>query len=160
MRYWLIHWLLSGVALLIVARIVPGIQVDGFGAALIAAFVIGLVGQLWGNSKVHSAAIHHPHARRCLFLDQRPDVETGFGVRTRLPCQWMPASRARFNSANYRRLHPESYGTYLSYRTIRRDVSRELSIGNNRTRGRKLSVIVAKIRESVTWPLSLDLSQR
>ncbi len=43
MRGWLIHWLLSGVALLIVANILPGIQVDGFGAALIAALVIGLV---------------------------------------------------------------------------------------------------------------------
>ncbi len=43
MRGWLIHWLLSGVALLIVANILPGIQVDGFGAALIAALVIGFV---------------------------------------------------------------------------------------------------------------------
>jgi putative membrane protein len=43
MRYWLIHWILSGVALLIVANIVPGIQVESFGAALIAALVIGLV---------------------------------------------------------------------------------------------------------------------
>jgi putative membrane protein len=43
MRSWIIHWLLSGVALLIVARILPGIEVDGFGAALIAALVIGLV---------------------------------------------------------------------------------------------------------------------
>ncbi len=42
-RYWLIHWLLSGVALLIVANVLPGIEVDGFGAALIAALVIGLV---------------------------------------------------------------------------------------------------------------------
>ena len=48
MRYWLIHWLLSGVALLIVARIVPGIQVDGFGAALIAALVVGFVGATVG----------------------------------------------------------------------------------------------------------------
>jgi putative membrane protein len=48
MRYWLIHWLLSGVALLIVARIVPGIQVDGFVAALIAALVVGLVGATVG----------------------------------------------------------------------------------------------------------------
>jgi putative membrane protein len=39
----LIHWLLSGVALLIVAQILPGIEVDGFGAALMAALVIGLV---------------------------------------------------------------------------------------------------------------------
>jgi putative membrane protein len=42
-RYWLIHWLLSGVALLVVSAILPGIQVDGIGAALIAALVIGLV---------------------------------------------------------------------------------------------------------------------
>jgi putative membrane protein len=47
-RYWLIHWLLSGVALLIVAKILPGIQVDGFGAALIAALVVGLVGATVG----------------------------------------------------------------------------------------------------------------
>lgn len=43
MRYWIIHWVLSGVALLIVAQILPGIEVDGVGAALIAALVIGLV---------------------------------------------------------------------------------------------------------------------
>jgi putative membrane protein len=42
-RYWILNWILSGVALFIVARIVPGIQVDSFGAALIAALVIGLV---------------------------------------------------------------------------------------------------------------------
>ena len=43
MRGWLIHWVLSGVALLVVANILPGIQVQGFGAALIAALVIGIV---------------------------------------------------------------------------------------------------------------------
>jgi putative membrane protein len=43
LHYWLIHWLLSAVALIIVAQILPGIQVDGFGAALIAALIIGLV---------------------------------------------------------------------------------------------------------------------
>jgi putative membrane protein len=48
MLYWLIHWLLSGVALLIVARIVPGIQVDSFRAALVAALVIGFVGATVG----------------------------------------------------------------------------------------------------------------
>ena len=47
-RYWLIHWLLSGVGLLIVAKILPGIEVDGFGAALIAALVVGLVGATVG----------------------------------------------------------------------------------------------------------------
>jgi putative membrane protein len=43
MRYWILHWLLSGVALFIVAKILPGIEVDSLGAALIAALVIGLV---------------------------------------------------------------------------------------------------------------------
>lgn len=43
MRGWLIHWLLSGIALIIVSVILPGIQVDGLGAALIAALVIGFV---------------------------------------------------------------------------------------------------------------------
>jgi len=43
MRHWIIHWILSGVALLIVANVVSGIQVDSFGSALIAALVIGFV---------------------------------------------------------------------------------------------------------------------
>jgi putative membrane protein len=43
MRHWIIHWILSGVALLIVANVVSGIQVESFGSALIAALVIGLV---------------------------------------------------------------------------------------------------------------------
>jgi putative membrane protein len=47
-RYWLIHWLLSAIALLIVANIVPGIEVASFGSALIAAVVIGLVSATLG----------------------------------------------------------------------------------------------------------------
>jgi putative membrane protein len=43
MRNWIIHWILSGVALLIVANVLPGIQVESFGSAMIAALVIGLV---------------------------------------------------------------------------------------------------------------------
>jgi putative membrane protein len=43
MRGWITHWILSGIALIIVANILPGIQVDGLKAALIAALVIGLV---------------------------------------------------------------------------------------------------------------------
>jgi putative membrane protein len=43
MRYWIVHWLVSSVALLIVAKILPGIEIEGFGAALLAALVIGLV---------------------------------------------------------------------------------------------------------------------
>lgn len=48
MRHWLIHWILKAVSLLIVAQILPGIQVDGFVAAFIAAIVIGLVSAVFG----------------------------------------------------------------------------------------------------------------
>lgn len=48
MLYWIITWLLSALALIIVAKIVPGIQVDSVKAALIAALVIGLVGATVG----------------------------------------------------------------------------------------------------------------
>jgi putative membrane protein len=43
MRDWIIHWILSGVALLIVANVLPGIQVESFSSAMIAALVIGIV---------------------------------------------------------------------------------------------------------------------
>jgi putative membrane protein len=39
----LINWLLSALALLIVAHVVPGFHVSGFGAALWAVIVIGFV---------------------------------------------------------------------------------------------------------------------
>jgi len=43
MRHLLVNWLLSAVSLVIVAAIVPGIEIEGFGTAMIAAVVIGLV---------------------------------------------------------------------------------------------------------------------
>jgi putative membrane protein len=39
----LAHWVLSALCLLLVSRFVPGFVVRGFGTALIAAIVIGLV---------------------------------------------------------------------------------------------------------------------
>jgi|SRR5713101_2780994 len=38
-----IHWLLSALSLLLVANIVPGFQVQGFGTALLATVVIGFI---------------------------------------------------------------------------------------------------------------------
>src|SRR5204863_9586303 len=43
MTHLLVNWLLSALSLVIVANFVPGFQVDGFSAALIAALVIGFV---------------------------------------------------------------------------------------------------------------------
>src|SRR5438046_8147268 len=43
-----INWILSALALLIVAHVVPGFEVSGFRSALIAAVVIGLVNATLG----------------------------------------------------------------------------------------------------------------
>ncbi len=45
---FLLHWVLSALALLIVGRVVPGFQVDSFGTALLAAAVLGLVNATLG----------------------------------------------------------------------------------------------------------------
>lgn len=42
----LIIWMLNALALIAVANFVPGIHVDGFTAALVAAFLLGLVNAL------------------------------------------------------------------------------------------------------------------
>lgn len=39
----LLHWILSALALIIVARVVPGFYIRGFIAALLAAVIIGLI---------------------------------------------------------------------------------------------------------------------
>ena len=39
----IVHWLISTVSLIIVAYLIPGIEIRGLGAAFIAAIVIGLV---------------------------------------------------------------------------------------------------------------------
>ena len=44
----LVHWILSGLAMLLVAHFVPGFVVNGFVAALIAAAVYGLVNATLG----------------------------------------------------------------------------------------------------------------
>ena len=44
----LIHWLLSAIALLIVARLVPGFYVNDMQTAMVAAVVIGLLNATLG----------------------------------------------------------------------------------------------------------------
>jgi putative membrane protein len=44
----LLHWILSALSLLIVAHIVPGFEVRGFGVALLASLVIGLINSTLG----------------------------------------------------------------------------------------------------------------
>lgn len=44
----LLHWIVSALSLLITAHLVPGFVVRGFGSALIASVVIGLVNSTLG----------------------------------------------------------------------------------------------------------------
>ena len=44
----IVHWFLSALSLLLVAHIVPGIELRGFGTALVAALVFGLVNATLG----------------------------------------------------------------------------------------------------------------
>jgi len=44
----ILHWLLSALALVIVAHVVPGFYIRSYGSALIAALVIGLVNATLG----------------------------------------------------------------------------------------------------------------
>jgi putative membrane protein len=44
----IIHWILSALSLLLVARLVPGFEIRGFATALIAAIAIGFVNATLG----------------------------------------------------------------------------------------------------------------
>jgi len=48
MMYLIVSWFLSALSLIIVAHVVPGFRVENFGAALIAALVIGLINSTIG----------------------------------------------------------------------------------------------------------------
>ena len=48
MAYVIVNWLLSALSLIIVAHVVPGFSVQSFGAALIAALVMGLINSTLG----------------------------------------------------------------------------------------------------------------
>jgi len=41
--HWIVNWLLSALALWLVAQMIPGIQIRSFGTALVATVILGLV---------------------------------------------------------------------------------------------------------------------
>jgi len=45
----LVHWLIFAVAVLLAAAIVPGVRVSGFGSALVAAALFGILNWLLGR---------------------------------------------------------------------------------------------------------------
>ena len=46
---FLLNWIISALSLLVVGRLVPGFQVDGFGTALLAAAVLGFINATLGT---------------------------------------------------------------------------------------------------------------
>ena len=48
LEHVLVSWLVSALALWLVAQIIPGIEVRGFGAALLATIVIAIVNATFG----------------------------------------------------------------------------------------------------------------
>src|SRR4051812_22270516 len=46
--HWIVNWLVSALALWLVAQIIPGMQIRSFGAAVLATVIIGLVDMILG----------------------------------------------------------------------------------------------------------------
>src|ERR1700754_2017155 len=45
---WLLHWIVNAVVLLVVAHFVPGFNISGFGSAMFAVVIIGIVNATLG----------------------------------------------------------------------------------------------------------------
>jgi putative membrane protein len=45
---WLLHWIVNAVVLLVVAHFVPGFHISGFGSAMFAVVIIGVVNATLG----------------------------------------------------------------------------------------------------------------
>jgi putative membrane protein len=48
LTYWLITWLVDALALYLMAQLIPGIEIRGFGTAMIATIVFGLADVILG----------------------------------------------------------------------------------------------------------------
>jgi putative membrane protein len=46
---FLLNWLISAFSLLVVGRLIPGFEIQGFGTALLAALILGLVNATLGT---------------------------------------------------------------------------------------------------------------
>ena len=48
LAHWLVNWLLNALALYLMAQLIPGIEVRGFGSAMIATVIFGLADVILG----------------------------------------------------------------------------------------------------------------
>ncbi len=91
----ILNWILSALSLMIVAHVVPGFEVRSFGAALIAALVVGLVNATLGLIlKILTFPLTIVtfgvfwFVINALMLRIASIVVTGFEVRGFLPAFW------------------------------------------------------------------------
>ena len=92
MTHLLINWILSAVSLIIVANVVGGFQISGFGAAFIAAIVIGLVnGTLGFFLKIVTFPLTIRDIGSVLVRDQCVDAEGGGRACARISNRGLPA---------------------------------------------------------------------
>ena len=91
----LVHWVLSALCLLLVAHFVPGFFVKGFGTAMLAAVVIGLVnGTLGAFLKLITLPLSivtlglFSVVINALMLKLAAVIVPGFEVRGWLPAFW------------------------------------------------------------------------
>ena len=92
MFYLLVNWLLSALSLVIVAAIVPGIEISGFGTAMIAAVLIGFANVTLGLCAQNpDFPIGIAHFRSLLHRGQRPDAESCGSDDARLSGQRLSA---------------------------------------------------------------------
>ena len=98
-------WLLSALALWLVAQIVPGIEVRGFGAALMATVVIAIVDMHHRTGPAISRVSPDvSHAGPVPAGDERLPAETGVAVHAGLPGRRVPAAAAWLAGADRPRL--------------------------------------------------------
>jgi putative membrane protein len=48
LTYWIVSWLVNALALYVMAQLIPGIEIRGFGTAMIATIVFGLADVILG----------------------------------------------------------------------------------------------------------------
>ena len=91
----IVVWLVSALALWLVAQIVPGIEVRDFGAALLATIVIAVVNAIVGPVlRFFAWPLTYSDTGSLQAGDQRHPAQAGLDVHARLPRARIPGRHA------------------------------------------------------------------
>ena len=81
----IVSWFVSALALWVVAQIIPGIEVHGFGAALLATVIIAIVNAtFWNRSEGADLPAYSVPARTFPLGGEPLPVEIGLSVSARI----------------------------------------------------------------------------